>query len=323
MNFRTLDLNLLRVFDVVMVERNVTRAGERLAMTQPAVSNALRRLRESTHEELFVAGPTGVTPTAHAEALWPAVRNALDGLRSALDPIDFDPRRDAGTFTLAMADATASVLMPRLIALFEREQAQAEIRVIPLASRDPRGLLHHGQADMALGFFLDVDSALAAEGDSAVCRLDHLYDCEYVCVMRQSHPLAGRERLSLDDYCEARHLRVSFHGRPHGYVDEALTRLQRQRRVEMSVNNFSSAGCVVHQSDLLTVLPRSFVPATGFEHELAVHALPFELPRIRVGMLWHRRHEHDAARLWMRAMLAHVATATPVRSAARRVLRGS
>lgn len=322
MNFRTLDLNLLRVFDVVMAERNVTRAGERLAMTQPAVSNALRRLRESTHEELFVAGPTGVTPTAHAEALWPAVRHALDGLRSAFDPTDFDPRRDAGTFTLAMADATASVLMPPLVALLEREQAQAEVCVIPLVSRDPRSALLHGQADIALGFFPDVDAALAAEGDSAVCRLDHLYDCEYVCVMRRSHPLAGRERLSLDEYCEARHLRVSFHGRPRGYVDEALTRLQRRRRVEMTVNNFSTAGYVVHQSDLLTVLPRSFVPASGFERELAVCALPFELPPIRVGMLWHRRHERDAAQRWMRAMLADTATATPLRSTARRYLRG-
>ena len=194
MNFRTLDLNLLRVFDVVMVERNVTRAAQRLSMTQPAVSNALRRLRESTHEELFIAGSTGVTPTAHAEALWPAVREALDGLRTAFDPQDFDPQRDAGAFTLAMADATASVLMPALVAVLDREQAQAEVRVVPLVSRDPRALLEHGQADIALGFFPDVEAALAAEGDSAVCRLDHLYDCEYVCVMRRSHPLAGRER---------------------------------------------------------------------------------------------------------------------------------
>src|SRR5881628_3116746 len=92
MNFRTLDLNLLRVFDVVMTERNVTRAASRLAMTQPAVSNALRRLRESTGEDLFIAGSTGVTPTPHAESLWPAVRSALGGLREALEPQTFDPR---------------------------------------------------------------------------------------------------------------------------------------------------------------------------------------------------------------------------------------
>ena len=138
MNFRTLDLNLLRVFDVVMVERNVTRAAARLSMTQPAVSNALRRLREATHEELFIAGSTGVTPTAHAEAVWPAVREALDSLRTALDPQDFDPRRDARAFTLAMADATASVLMPALVSVLDGEAAQAEVHVVPLSSRDPQ-----------------------------------------------------------------------------------------------------------------------------------------------------------------------------------------
>ena len=313
MNFRTLDLNLLRVFDVVMVERNVTRAAARLSMTQPAVSNALRRLREATREELFIAGSTGVTPTAHAEAVWPAVREALDSLRTALDPQDFDPRRDARAFTLAMADATASVLMPALVSVLDGEAAQAEVHVVPLSSRDPRPLLEHGQADVALGFFPDVEAALAAEGGTGVCRLDHLYDCEYVCVMRRGHPLAGRDRLSLDDYCGARHLRVNFHGRAHGFVDEELARLGRQRRVVMTVNQFSTAGCVVHESDLLTVLPRSFVPATGFEAELAVRALPFELPRIRVGLLWHRRHEHDAAQQWMRLALAAAANAVAKR----------
>jgi len=103
MNFRTLDLNLLRVFDVVMTERSVTRAAERLAMTQPAVSNALRRLREATREDLFTPSSTGVTPTRRAEALWPTVRAALGGLREVFEPRAFDPQSDARSFTLAMA----------------------------------------------------------------------------------------------------------------------------------------------------------------------------------------------------------------------------
>lgn len=304
MNFRTLDLNLLRVFDVLMVERNVTRAAAQLAMTQPAVSNALRRLRDATSEELFIAGPTGMTPTAHAEALWPAVRAALDSLRNAFDPQQFDPRRDVRRFALAMADATASVLMPRLVAVLDSEQAQAQLQVLPLATRDPRPLLEQGQPDIALGFFPDVEAALAAEGGGGVCRLDHLYDCEYVCVMRRDHLLASREALTLADFCEARHLRVSFHGRVHGFVDEALAQLGRRRDSVIVVNQFSTAASVVHGSDLLTVLPRSFVAASGLQSGLAMKGVPFELPLIRVGMLWHRRHEHDAAQRWMRAMLA-------------------
>jgi DNA-binding transcriptional LysR family regulator len=313
-NFRTLDLNLLKVFDVVMVERNVTRAAARLAMTQPAVSNALRRLREATHEELFVPGSSGVTPTAHAETLWPTVRASLDSLHEALAPQGFDPRTDARSFTLAMADATAALFVPVLVAMLQAQQAQVDLRVVPLTSRDPRPLLDQGQADIALGFFPGVRAALAAEGERGLLRLEALYGCEYVCVMREGHRLAQPGALTLDAYCAERHLRVSFAGRPRGFVDEALAALGRQRRVMITVSNFFTAGSVVHQSELLTVLPRSFVPATGFASKLALAELPFEMPGIDVGLLWHRRHEQDTAQRWLRDTLrraaAQVAAAT-------------
>ena len=309
MNFRTLDLNLLRVFDVVMAERNVTRAAAQLAMTQPAVSNALRRLRESTREDLFVPTSTGVTPTRQALALWPAVRAALGGLHHAFDPPGFDPRIDARNFTLAMADATAALMVPALVGALQREQARVDLCFVQLATRDPRPLLEQGKADIALGFFPEVAAEQDAQGDSGTTRLERLYGCEYVCVMRNDHALAGAGALTLDAYCAAEHLRVSFAGRPRGYVDAALSRLGRERRVMITVNQFFTAGCVVHQSDLLTVLPRSFVPATGFAAQLAVRPLPFELPGIDVGLLWHRRDEHDAAQRWLRDTLTHAAHA--------------
>lgn len=308
-NFRTLDLNLLKVFDVVMVERNVTRAAARLAMTQPAVSNALRRLREATHEELFVPGPNGVTPTAHAQALWPTVRASLDHLQQAFDPQGFDPRTDARTFTLAMADATAALCVPLLLKALQAVQARVDLRVVPLTSRDPRPMLEHGQADIALGFFPDVRAALQADGDAGLLRLDALYGCEYACVMRQGHHLAQPGMLTLDAYCAADHLRVSFAGRPRGYVDAVLAGMGRERRVMITVSNFFTAGSVVHQSDLLTVLPRSFVPATGFAPQLALADLPFEVPGIEVGLLWHRRHEQDTAQRWLRDTLRRAGTA--------------
>ncbi len=306
-NFRTFDLNLLKVFDRLMVERNVTRAANHLAMTQPAVSNALRRLREATHEELFVSTPAGMAPTAHARALWPAVRAALDRLQEALEPGTFDPRVDARTFVLAMADATAALFVPRLVGALEREQAQVDLRIVPLATRDPRPMLELGEADIALGFFPDVSASLAAQGDEALMRLELLYQCAYRCVMRRGHPLAAPGALTLDAYCAAHHLRVSFAGRPRGFVDEALARLGRERRVLITVNQFFSAGSVVHQSDLLTVLPRSFIPATGFASQLATRELPFALPGIDVGLLWHRRHEVDPAQRWLREALAEAA----------------
>jgi DNA-binding transcriptional LysR family regulator len=308
MNFRTLDLNLLRVFDVVMVERQVTRAADRLAMTQPAVSNAMRRLREAVGEELFVPGPTGVTPTRHAEALWPTVRSSLQALAAVIEPAGFDPRVDRRDFNIAMADATAAVVMPVLVEDWRRSAVASPLRLIGLDSRDPRPLLEHGQADLAVGFFPDVARELAADDGRGTARLDDLYECRYVAVMGHDHPLAEKSSLSLDDYCAAEHLRVDFAGRPRGYVDEALARLRRTRRIVVTVDSFAAAGRIVSHSDLVTVLPHSFVPATGFESALAWRELPFALPQISVGLLWHRRHEADPAQRWLRSAVKQAAT---------------
>ena len=308
-NFRTLDLNLLRVFDVVMEERNVTRAAHRLAITQPAVSNALRRLREATNEELFIPTSTGMLPTPHAEALWPAVRAALARLQQAFEPQPFDPREPGqASFTLAMADATAALFVPVLAERFQRERTPVGLRIVPLTSRDPRALLEQGGADVALGFFPDLHVLPPlAEDDTGVIRSAPLYASEYRCVMRRDHALAAPEALSLDAYCAARHLRVSFAGRARGFVDDALAGLGRQRQVGLTVNSFFTAALAVRQSDLLTVLPAGFVPASGLAEHLAVRRLPFTLPGIEVGQVWHARHELDPAQRWLRGELAQVA----------------
>jgi DNA-binding transcriptional LysR family regulator len=306
MNFRTLDLNLLRVFGAVMVERNVTRAATQLAMTQPAVSNALRRLREATGDELFVTVPSGVLPTARAELWWPEVSAALDNLRKVFDPQVFEPTLDERSFALAMTDAVATVLMPALVGALVGRQARSDLRVLPLVSRDPRPQLEHGSADIALGFFPAVAHELGAEGARAMTVLEPLYACEYVCVMRRDHPLADEAVLELDAYCAAEHVRVNFAGRPRGFVDEGLAALGRERRVVLMVNQFATAARVIHESDLLSVLPRSFVPASGFGAGLALRAVPIALPRIEVGMLWHRRHERDPAQRWLRSTVSEV-----------------
>ncbi|MDN3920158.1 LysR family transcriptional regulator [Roseateles violae] len=300
-NFRHLDLNLLRVFDVVMEERNVTRAAQRLAITQPAVSNALRRLRESANEELFIPSSSGMQPTPHALALWPVVREALMRLQQAFEPQPFDPAEPGHGFTLSMADATAALLVPTLAQRFQREGVKVGLRVVPLTTRDPRALLEQGGADLAIGFFPDLGSLPLGddEAGSPVHRAP-LYNSEYVCVMRRGHALAGPEPLGLDAYCAAEHLRVSFAGRARGFVDDALATLGRERRVALIVGNFFTGALAVRQSDLLTVLPSGFVAATGLAEDLAIRPLPFALPSIAISQLWHARHEHDPAQRWLR-----------------------
>ncbi|MCW5609292.1 MAG: LysR family transcriptional regulator [Rubrivivax sp.] len=305
MNFRHLDLNLLRVFDAVMAEGSLTRAAGTLAMTQPAVSHALRRLRETVGDELFVRSAHGMKPTARAQALWPQVRSALSTLRQAIAPGSFDPAQDATQFRLAMADATAALLAPPLVDAIERAGAQVNLRVLPLTTRDPRRLLDAGEADLAVGFFPEVLAAVVAEGHDSLLRHARLYDSRYVCVMRREHPLARADgaALTLDAYCGAHHLLVSFSGRPYGLVDQALAALGRQRRIVLTVNQFFTAGQVVARSDLLTVLPDGFVAATGQGAALVTRELPFALAPVNVEMVWHLRQDGDAAHRWLRAQV--------------------
>ena len=308
-NFRTLDLNLLRVFDEVMAEKSLTKAARNLSITQPAVSNALRRLRETLGDDLVRREGHGITPTPFALMLWPNVRQALDQLQTALVPQLFIPAEARNAFVLAMADATAAELMGGLAQELEHHAPKVSIRVLPLTTRDPRNLLNEGVVDLALGYFPAVLADLTAKaqsGEAVAFEHQRLYDGEYVCVMRSGHPLA-QKNITLDEFCNARHLLVSFSGRPYGFTDEALASMGRHRRVVMTVNQFFTAGRVVVNSDLLTVLPKHFVPTTGIADELFMCDLPFKVPTLHVDALWHRRKQAQSDHVWLRQVLIQIA----------------
>ena len=308
-NFRTLDLNLLRVFDEVMAEKSLTKAARNLSITQPAVSNALRRLRETLGDDLVRREGHGITPTPFALMLWPNVRQALDQLQTALVPQLFIPAEARNAFVLAMADATAAELMGGLAQELEHHAPKVSIRVLPLTTRDPRNLLNEGVVDLALGYFPAVLADLTAKaqsGEAVAFEHQRLYDGEYVCVMRSGHPLA-QKNITLDEFCNARHLLVSFSGRPYGFTDEALASMGRHRRVLMTDNQVFTAGRVVVNSDLLTVLPKHFVPTTGIADELFMCDLPFKVPTLHVDALWHRRKQAQSDHVWLRQVLIQIA----------------
>jgi DNA-binding transcriptional LysR family regulator len=301
-NFRTLDLNLLRVFDEVMAERSLTRAARNLSLTQPAVSNALRRLRDALGDELVRRSGQGMEPTPRALVLWPAVREALHQLQHSLAPSSFEPAEADDTFVLAMADATAAALIPGLVDIVETEAPGISLRVVPLSTRDPRKLLEEESVDLAIGFFPAMVADLTARaqvGKNVAFTHQRLYDGQYVCVMRSGHPLATGP-FTLNRFCAARHLLVSFSGRPYGFIDESLAQLKRDRRVVLTVNQFFTAGRVVANSNLLTVLPKHFVSVTGIADELVQRDLPFAVPAVHVDAVWHRRMEHSSAHAWLR-----------------------
>jgi DNA-binding transcriptional LysR family regulator len=230
-------------------------------LTQPAVSNAVRRLRAALDDELVRRLGHGIEPTPRALALWPSVREALRQLQEAIVPQAFVPQQAHSTFILAMADATAAELMGGLARQMEAEAPGVSLRVVPLTTRDPRHLLADGGADIALGYFPAVLTDLtgrAQAGESVMFEHQRLYAGEYVCVMRKDHPLA-QGPLSIDAFCAARHMLVSFSGRPFGFIDEALATLGRERFVVLTVNQFFTAARVVANANLLTVLPLHFL----------------------------------------------------------------
>jgi DNA-binding transcriptional LysR family regulator len=267
-------------------------------MTQPAVSNAIKRLRESLGDDLLIRTAYGVKPTPRAEALWPAVRSALAGLEAAVTPGTFDVSTTNATFRMAMADATAAFWLPSLMRSIETEAPGVNVRMVPLTTREPRPMLLRGDIDLAVGFFPGVAAQLSSETGSPV-RHERLYSGRYVCVMRKGHPLA-KDELTLDNYCAANHLLVSFSGRAHGLTDEALAQLGRERRILLTVNQFFTAGRVVASSDLITVLPKHLIASTGMAQALVWRELPYDLPPVNIDMLWHERDARSPAHTWLR-----------------------
>jgi DNA-binding transcriptional LysR family regulator len=304
-NFRTLDLNLLRVFDEVMAEGSLTRAARNLSLTQPAVSNALRRLRETLGDELVQRSGQGMAPTPRARAIWPAVREALAQLQSSLIPNEFVPAEANTSFVLAMSDATAAELIPGLTETLEKQAPRVTLRVVPLTTRDPRSMLDEEDCDLAVGYFPSMLADLTARtqsGEPQPFFHQRLFTGEYVCVMRKDHPLA-QGPLTIDAFCAARHMLVSFSGRPFGFIDEALATLGRERFVVLTVNQFFTAARVVANANLLTVLPLHFLKVTGFADQLVFRPLPFEVSPVLVDAVWHRRNQQRSSHAWLREVV--------------------
>jgi DNA-binding transcriptional LysR family regulator len=308
-SFLNLDLNLLRVFDAVMTEQNLTRAAERLATTQPAVSNALRRLRDTLDDDLFTRTPHGVKPTLRAEDLQPAVRLALSTLEAAITTEKTAVSESESTFRLSMADSTASLLLPSLMRQMKLDAPKLRVRTLSPVTRDPRSALTQNEIDLAIGSFPGIVAQLAAEqGAESSLRHSRLYSGAYVCTMRKGHPLANTE-LTLDSYCRADHVLMSFSGRAQGMADKALAGLGRQRRIVLTVNQFYTAGQVVEGSDLLSIMPHHLIAATRMDQVLVSKTLPFALPCVRIDMLWHERDAANPSHGWLRNTLHAIADA--------------
>lgn len=287
-----MDLNLLKALDALLDERSVTRAAQRLSLTQPAVSGMLTRLRESFGDPLFVRSQRGMVPTARALALAVPVKQLLGEVETLLQPQAFDPATAALTLTIASTDyALQAVVVPFLAAL-RRQAPGIRVAVLPAQDQRLRAQLERGDIDLAL---------VTPEYTPADLHARRLFDERYACVLRADHPDAAAGRLSLDRFCELDHALVSYTGGSFcGVTDEALARIGRRRRVTLSVMSFLVLPEILRESDLIAVVPRRLATHSD---GLAILDPPLDVPGFTKTAAWHERTHRAPGHRWVRALL--------------------
>lgn len=295
-NNEPIDLNLLVVFNAVMAELNVTRAAETLAMTQPAVSKALGRLRRILKDDLFIKVPSGVKPTPKAEQFWLAIRDGLTQIQQAIQPISFEVATSKATVTLAMNDYVAFLLVPPLVQHLQQNAPNLNLRIIPSTNVNAPTLLERSEIDLAIGALPEPGTRL---------RTQTLFTENYVCAMRRDHPLAKQE-LTTEKFIQAKHLLITLTGEPTGIVDLLLQEKGLQRRIVVTINQFALAPELIASSDLIAAINTRTIQKSELENRLHVTPLPFDLKPIYVKMMWHERSSRNPLHIWLRTLIAQV-----------------
>lgn len=299
MNLETLDLNLLKVFEALAWERSATRAGERVGLTQPSISNALSRLRQIFGDELFVRTPNGMVPTPRAEQLNIPIREALDQLRDALaNPTGFDLATTTGAIRISTSDLIVVSIAPRLLRAVKNSAPNIDLHFVPL---DKRTLFGEFDADR-IDFALNVTSALPMRLKSIPFMRDR-----FVCLGRRDHP-AFLDGLTLDRFIAYPHVLVSFKADSRGAIDSALATLGRSRRVGATVGHFLSLPDLLSGTDYLAAVPASSASILTASGRCQIAPVPFDVPEWTIEMIWSRRTDGDPLQSWIRGRLMEISS---------------
>lgn len=321
MGVRTIDLNLLRVFQALMLHRSAAAAAKELGVTSSAVSHALARLRKVLKNELFVAGPSGMEPTPFAMEIAPEINGGMGRIFEALEPKDFVPGEMDRTFSIGTSDFLATTVIAPCIVRLAKEAPLTNFRLFPAGRLDLARCLDGGRIDLALGWFGDIPQ--------------HLKRCvvlveEEALVVRNKHPLTKgiltRERLF-----EYPHVVVELTGSEEksssGFLDERnverrnwIERLLIETddegkglvgRVAVTVPYFAAAGPIVQHTEMVATLPRSFAKVIARQHGLTILDLPYEPLKVAVEAVWHERSDHDRGLQWLlERIVDHMRTTT-------------
>ncbi|KWF32767.1 LysR family transcriptional regulator [Burkholderia diffusa] len=297
-HLRNIDLNLLLVFDVLYRTRSTTRAAEGLHVTQPSVSNALKRLRTLFDDALFVKAADGMLPTPRADAIAPLVEDGLTSLRTALQAgRAFDPATSTRTFHLYVSDLGQAIFMPLLVA--HLRQVAPGVRIV---TADPpldaaQQMMKLGQIDLALGMFT---------GLHADFHQQRLFQETYVALVRSDHPTIG-ERLTIEQFFSADHVIYTPTAGSHAHFEAALDALSplagSARHVTLQLAHSFGLERIVSSSDLVACIPSRLARVLAGRQDVRAISLPFDTEPADIAQFWHERYQRDEGHQWLRALL--------------------
>ena len=296
MELAHVDLNLLVVFQQLLRERNASRVAVTLGLSQPAVSNALRRLRSLLGDELFLRTPGGMAPTPYALQLAAPVAQALDTLRDALNVrASFDPATSSRCFTLAMTDVGETYFLPVLMDALAQQAPGVTLRCVPVSDTALREDMATGRVDLALGSLPQLQAGFFQQA---------LFRQRYVAVMREGHPLAARSSITAALFRQAAHVRVVSAGTGHGQVEAALERMGVARTVQLTVPHYVALGHVLGSTNLMATVPERFAQCASAPFGLVARPLTLRLPTSTIAQLWHAHLHRDPGHQWLRGLVA-------------------
>jgi DNA-binding transcriptional LysR family regulator len=305
---RQVDLNLLELFDTVYRVRNLTAAGGFLGLSQPAMSHALARLREMYRDPLFVRLPQGLRPTPFAEDLAGQVATALQIIRSTLEKVAFDPATVQRTFRISMTDIGEQVFLPSLVKHLETHARGVKLETKVLGSNELFSALSSGDLDLAVGFVSTPAKGIAQQ---------FLFSDNYVCVVRQSHPLVRASTMSLAEFRQLGHVVADVSGTGHyNSIGRVLASHGIADNIVLRVNHFLSIAPLIANTDLIASVPRNLANTFVKSWKLRIVQPPVVYPTFDITQYWHERYEREPGNRWLRktfeSIFANLATVPPV-----------
>lgn len=283
---------LLMLFDVLYTTGSVTRAAEQLGQSQPTISLWLGKLREQLRDPLFVRTPTGMAPTAQAEALIQPCRQLLEDLRRLVAwECQFEPSTSGRRFRLCMSDASHITLLPRILEYVRSHAPAVRLEVARIDGNTERSL-ESGEVDLAIGLIPWLQGGIYQQA---------LFSQDWVCLSSATHPRTG-DGLSLEAYCSEGHVQVAA-GTGQKLLEYGLASAGISRRVMLELPGFLGLGAVIQQTDLIVTLPRHIGETLAGTYGLRALQCPVPVEGFEVKQHWHARHHQDSGNRWLRGVM--------------------